>query len=83
MARDGHPEKENKMIEWREVTKDEFYAGIGSKNVHPRIVTNNWPYTSVFLDRFGGEHGKIIGYIPEGKADEVKRYMLPSAGLVA
>lgn len=67
------------MIEWREVTKDEFYANIGPKNVHPRIVTDTWPYTSVFVCRHGDVHGKKIGYIPEGKADEVKRYMLPSA----
>lgn len=50
-----------------EVSKDDFYEAIGKLNVHPQIV-GKYPYTSIFKDPGGVEHGRI---------DAEGRYFLP------
>jgi hypothetical protein len=61
-----------------EVSKDEFFAGIGNQNVHPRIV-GPWPYTSLFETPGREVRGKIVTIIPAGEALEVSRYYLVAA----
>lgn len=60
----------------REVTKDEFFADIGKRNVHP-TPTGDWPYTSIFKTPEGHERGRIVDYLPEGQALTASRYYLP------
>lgn len=61
-------------MEWKEVSEAEFYKEIGPQNVHPRIVNNSYPYTSVFVTPGGQERGKAIG----GETGTTRRYMLPN-----
>jgi len=50
----------------RTVSKEEFYEPIfrDRLNVHPRIVTDKWPYTSVFIwpsQPHKEAYGKVVG----------------------
>lgn len=61
------------------VTKEEFYGPIfrNRLNVHPRIVNDKWPYTSIFMwlsNPNREPYGKIVGR-REG-AFEVKDYFV-------
>lgn len=50
----------------KQVTKEEFYEPINRDrlNLHPRIINDKWPYTSVFM-WVGIPHrepyGKVVG----------------------
>jgi hypothetical protein len=68
----------NKTIEtnWAEVTKDEFYRGIGQQNVHPD-PQGKWPYTSLFMTPNREVRGKVVGFLPVGSALAQYRYFLP------
>lgn len=55
----------------KKVTKDEFYGPIfrDRLNVHPRIVNDQYPYTSVFMwpaNPHRDPYGKIVGRIEGG-----------------
>lgn len=64
----------------RPVTRAEFFAAIGPRDVHPRIE-GNWPYTSRFLTRAGRvEVGRIVDTIPQGSAFPVSAYFLNDGG---
>ena len=62
-----------------EVNNESFYAEIGRRNVHPRIVTNGWPYTSEMVTPSGMVVGKIVGYIPKGEGLSKNKYFIPTA----
>lgn len=64
-------------MNWKEVTKDEFYKAIGNQDVHPTIINSRWPYTSHFKTRAGRIVGAIESYLPEGSGLEKSRYLLP------
>ena len=66
----------------REVTKDEFYRRIydDGLDLHPTIVSNAYPYTSVFRWRknpHAEPYGKVVGTIERGV--EVNTYFVSSA----
>lgn len=52
-------------MEWKEVTKDEFWKAVGSLNVHP-YPEGKYPYTSYFKFPDGSVFGKKVGYFPGG-----------------
>ena len=63
----------------RQVTKDEFFAAIGGRDVHPCIRRMPWPYTSDW--RLNRGHGPIVGrsedhLLPASALTET-RYFLP------
>lgn len=63
------------MTEFREVTKDEFFAHIGPRDVHPRIVSAKWPYTAEWELRPGRTVvGRTTGRVERGA--EVKSYWI-------
>jgi hypothetical protein len=49
----------------RPVSRNEFYERCGPLNVHPSIITDKWPYTSIWKlpnrDVFGKSVGKPDG----------------------
>lgn len=64
----------------RQVTKEEFYGPIyrDRLNVHPRIVTGRYPYTTDFIwlsNPHRVPYGRIVGRIECGTV--VKDYYLP------
>jgi hypothetical protein len=63
--------------DFREVSVDEFFAGIAKQNVHPRIV-GNWPYTSLYETLDGARRviGKSVEFLNPGKAITQTRYWL-------
>ena len=53
----------------RSVTKDEFYAFLGNRDVHPLIQPGPYPYISIWKLRYGGEVvGKIVGRCGQGRS---------------
>ena len=66
-----------------EVSKDDFHAWLkGEKrDVHPRLIGNKWPYTSLFRTKSGEVLGKIETYIPEGSALSKNRYFTAAGAL--
>lgn len=57
----------------REVTKDEFYATVGTEDVHPQPI-EPFPYVSVFKTRHGVKRGATEDYYPEGSGLYATRY---------
>ena len=53
----------------RLVSKEEFYRTIGPLDCHPR-PEGQYPYTSRFMLRYGGEAGRIVPRIEDGKVVE-------------
>jgi hypothetical protein len=68
------PDGDDQMT--RETTEADFFATIGKLNCHPRIE-GQYPYTSFFLTPQHVEVGRIVRYIPDGKALPESRYILP------
>lgn len=62
--------------EMREVTKDEFFVGIGNRDVHPEIV-GNFPYTAIFRTKARVEVGRIVEFLPWVAGEPQKKYLLP------
>jgi len=63
----------------RRVTREEFYEPINRDrlNLHPRIMNDKFPYTSVFMwpsSPHREPYGKIVGRIESGL--EVKDYFV-------
>lgn len=63
----------------RQVTKEEFYGPIfrDRLNVHPRIVTNKYPYTSDFIwlsAPHRAPYGRVVGRMEKGS--EFKDYFI-------
>lgn len=54
-------------IQLKEVSKEEFFATIGPRNVHPEIVGNKYPYTSVYRSPDRVVHGKVTETLVNGK----------------
>lgn len=53
----------------RAVTKDEFFAAIGTLDVHPQIQPGPHPYTSLWKMRYGGGIvGKSVGRFEQGRS---------------
>lgn len=48
-------------MNYREVSKDEFYAVVGPQDVHPDIV-GDYPFTAIFKTRHRVEVGRIDSY---------------------
>jgi len=42
------------------VSKAEFFAHVGPKDVHPTQLGDTWPYTSSFRSKAGVECGRIV-----------------------
>lgn len=63
----------------RQVTAPEFFAALGSQNVHPCIRRTPWPYISDW--RLNAGHGPIVGrsedHLRPGSALTETRYFLP------
>lgn len=52
-----------------EVSKDEFYGSVGQQNVHPHIVSDQYPYKTEWRLPSGRVIGKIVpedGVYPKG-----------------
>lgn len=49
----------------RQVTKPQFYASIGDRNVHPYITSDKYPYTTEWRDPRGRVFGQMIPKIDE------------------
>ena len=47
---------------WKEIEKDEFFATVGSLNVHPSIQLGPYPYMSLWKAPNGQVLGKSVGY---------------------
>lgn len=49
----------------RQVTKEQFYASVGSYNVHPYITSDKYPYTTEWRNSAGRVFGRMIPKIDE------------------
>lgn len=61
----------------RLVSKEEFYRTIGPLDCHPR-PEGQYPYTSKFMLRHGGEVGRVVGRFDDrNKGIVVEDHYLP------
>ena len=62
----------------RQVTEAEFFAAIGVRDCHPRIINSVYPYASVFYTPQDEDLGRIV---PKGDAlAHVDEYFLNDGG---
>jgi hypothetical protein len=62
---------------WREVTRDDFFATVGQLNVHPRIISDGFPYTQDWNTPAGFIRGKSVDYILKGERLYRTQYLVP------
>ena len=60
-------------IDWRKVSKEEFFDSVKELNVHPEIQQGKFPYTSLWKTPIGIV-GKTVGVPPNGD----NQYFLPN-----
>jgi hypothetical protein len=57
----------NTTHEWKEVTREEFFATVGRLDVHPQIQPPaTYPYWELWKTRIGTTAGKTVDYHPDG-----------------
>ena len=70
----------NTTHEWKEVTREEFFATVGRLDVHPQIQPPaTYPYWELWKTRTGTAVGKTVDSAPEGKRWPIttKYYLRP------